>query len=65
MADAAAPRAALAEPQARGEHRITAAVRSLIGSLQALVARLTGEREPAPVRYADAPVLPSRARGFA
>ncbi|CAB3963752.1 secretin [Burkholderia cenocepacia] len=62
VADAAAP---FAEPQARGEHRITAAVRSLIGSLQALVARLTGEREPAPVRYADAPVLPSRARGFA
>ncbi|MCA8257931.1 secretin [Burkholderia sp. AU31624] len=65
VADAAAPRAALAEPQARGEHRITAAVRSLIGSLHALVARLTGERESAPVRYADAPVLPSRARGFA
>ncbi|OXJ03615.1 secretin [Burkholderia sp. AU33803] len=65
VADAAAPRATFAEPQARGEHRITAAVRSLIGSLHALVARLTGERESAPVRYADAPVLPSRARGFA
>ncbi|OXI90356.1 secretin [Burkholderia sp. AU31652] len=65
VADAAAPRAALAESKARGEHRITAAVRSLIGSLHALVVRLTGEREPAPVRYADAPVLLSRARGFA
>ncbi|PCE26463.1 secretin N-terminal domain-containing protein [Burkholderia ubonensis] len=63
-AQATAARAPAAAAQARGEHRVAAAVRSLIGTLQAFVDRFAGEREPAPL-YADAPVLLSRARGFA
>ena len=63
-AGATPARTPAAERQARGESRVTAAVRALIGTLQAFVDRLAGEREPAPL-YADAPVLLSRARGLA
>ncbi|WDR88552.1 secretin N-terminal domain-containing protein [Burkholderia ambifaria] len=62
-APAAAPQAIA--PQARGERGIIAAVRSLIGTLQAFVDHVVGEREPALPLYADAPMLLSRARGFA
>ncbi|WAS55610.1 secretin [Burkholderia ambifaria] len=62
-APAAAPPAVA--PQARGERGIVAAVRSLIGTLQAFVDHVVGEREPALPLYADAPMLLSRARGFA
>ncbi|MBR8344139.1 secretin N-terminal domain-containing protein [Burkholderia ambifaria] len=62
-APAAAPQAAAL--QARGERGIVAAVRSLIGTLQAFVDHVVGEREPALPLYADAPMLLSRARGFA
>ncbi|KVX62853.1 secretin N-terminal domain-containing protein [Burkholderia stagnalis] len=63
-AGAARARTPAAEPPARGESRVTAAVRALIGTLQAFVDRFAGEREAAPL-YADAPVLRSRARGLA
>ncbi|KWN75641.1 secretin N-terminal domain-containing protein [Burkholderia stagnalis] len=63
-AGAAPARTPAAEPPARGESRVTAAVRALIGTLQAFVDRFAGEREAAPL-YADAPVLLSRARGLA
>ncbi|WP_175675311.1 secretin N-terminal domain-containing protein [Burkholderia ambifaria] len=62
-APAAAPQAVA--PQVRGERGIVAAVRSLIGTLQAFVDHVVGEREPALPLYADAPMLLSRARGFA
>ncbi|WP_175881559.1 secretin N-terminal domain-containing protein [Burkholderia sp. BCC0044] len=62
MPDAQATAAAA---PARGEHRVAAAVRSLIATLQAFVDRFVGEPAPAAPLYADAPMLLSRARGVA
>ncbi|WP_175689622.1 secretin N-terminal domain-containing protein [Burkholderia anthina] len=64
-AAAGAPAAAEAAGPARGEPRLAAAVRSLIGMLQAFVDRFAGERQPLAPMYADAPVLPSRAGAVA